>query len=368
MEGGGSPEHPTGWSDAGWTPPGTPPPPPAAATAPGVAGGYQGPGSGTAADLANAREPAAGAASGSASLPSWWADTYGEAPRLGGAGAPRRSHRAAWLVAASAVLVVAGIVAGVVAGSGSGSGGDSALLHSAATSLNAKTADLTIGLRMEIEGHLLTASGTGVVDFAHRSSTYTVRYQGQTPLSGVPFTFETVGGTLYESLPTIGQLLPGKRWISVDAGSASSLAPGTSDPSALLELMTQHGAQVTDVGSSTIDGATMEGYRVVFSPSALRRAVRQENAPADLKRAAVAMFGTASIENTVYIDTGKSLVRRIDSTLLLHIDGVAVHGTATEDYSNYGAPVHVATPPPSQVATLRQFEQAAKAAGATTTS
>ena len=73
------------------------------------------------------------------------------------------------------------------------------------------------------------------------------------------------------------------------------------------------------------------------------------------------MFGSAGIQMSVYVGDATHLLRRITFSMHLSIRSAVVSAQATEDISNYGAPVSISAPPADQVVSLQQFEQAALA-------
>ena len=96
---------------------------------------------------------------------------------------------------------------------------------------------------------------------------------GNLGVAEIPVRF--VGGTVYEALPGLGKLEPGRSWVSLGPSSggevpASPLATG-GNPIGFLSLPSQPGADFIFLGSSTVDGIAVHGYSVIFSGSSLRR-------------------------------------------------------------------------------------------------
>ena len=92
-----------------------------------------------------------------------------------------------------------------------------------------------------------------------------------------------LAGSIYENIPGIDQLVPGKSWMSLDlsslddAGSRAPSALGTgNNPTAMLRLLAQQGNTVVPFGSSTVDGVSVQGYSVTFNPAAIKAQAGQQ--------------------------------------------------------------------------------------------
>ena len=282
-----------------------------------------------------------------------------------------RSHRVGLAVAAVGVLILAavGIIVGTTSTSHTSAPSTSApavsgspnkvVLTAIDTALGAKTADLQMTVEITIPGAgQETASGQGVMDFTNNAAQFDMTYHGLKAVDGMAMSMRYVGGDAYVSIPMMGTLLPGKSWISVSAGG-SSLAPGSSNPASLLQLLQSEGDQVTPLGPSAVDGAPVHGYHVVIPEAAIQQRLSKADLPAGVAQAAQGMFGTGGIAMDVFINDANGLLRRVQADLTMSISGHSVTGKVVEDTSNYGVPVTVTAPPADQVASLQQFEQAA---------
>jgi hypothetical protein len=283
------------------------------------------------------------------------------------------------VVGAAAVLVIAAGITGLVVGSGTSRPAASspkaspspkadpsqkAILASVASSLGDKTADLHLSVAVDLpNGTQVTATGTGGVDFTHHESAATVEYAGATAMAGTRMSEVMTGDTAYLSLPSIEQLVPGKSWVAESTSDGAS-TPGTSDPADLFQIMESRGDVVTPEGPTTIGGVALHAFRVSISQAAIAQRVAQSDVPASVKQAASSMFGSKGIQLTVYVNDATDLLQEVDFSTELTIKGVTAVEHATQTYTNYGAPVSVEIPPPSQVISLQQFEQAAASAGA----
>jgi hypothetical protein len=177
-----------------------------------------------------------------------------------------------------------------------------------------------------------------------------------------------VDGSVYENIPGLDQVIPGKSWVSVDLsslGDSTSQSPsslGTGDnPTAMLRLLTQQGNTVVPLGSSTLDGTSVQGYSVTLDSSAIKAKLAQAKLPSWMTSA----LSQVDIQNTtfkVYVD-GAGLLRRMSVGFTMSAGSAGnVSVDETLDFSDYGSTVTVSAPPSDQVATLQQVLEAAQAA------
>ena len=103
-----------------------------------------------------------------------------------------------------------------------------------------------------------------------------------------------LGGSIYENIPGIDQLVPGKSWVSIDLSSLgvsanqSTGSLGTANnPAAMLRLLTQEGNTVVPLGSSTIDGTTVQGYSVTLNSAAIKKQLADAKLPSWMTSASV---------------------------------------------------------------------------------
>ena len=282
-----------------------------------------------------------------------------------------RSHRVGLTVAAVAVLVVAavGIVVGTTSASHTSATSTSAptvsgspnrvVLTAIDSALGAKTADLQMTVEITIRGEgQVTASGQGVMDFTNNAAQFDATYHGLKGLDGMAISMRYTGGDAYLSIPMLGTVVPGKSWLSVPT-SGSSLTPGSSNPASVLQILQSRGDQVTPLGPSVVDGAPVHGYHVVISEAAIQQRLSKADLPPGVAQAAQGMFGTGGIAMDVFVNDANDLLRRVQTHLNMTVSGHSMHGSVTEDMSNYGVPVSVTAPPADQVVSFQQFEQAA---------
>jgi len=285
--------------------------------------------------------------------------------------APKKRGRGLAIGAVAVTLVAAvGIIVGVSAGSHSAAPpaapapkatANQAVLTAIDSTLGAKTADLHLSMVLTVPGKAqITATGDGSIDFTSNAAQMTVGYGGEQGLDNVRLTERFVGGSAYMSVSELSTIVPGKTWIAIPVGG-STLAPGSSNPASMLQVLQAEGDIVTPLGASVVNGTSVEGYHVVVSEAALSKRLAQENLPRGLEQAAQAakgMFGPGGLSMTVYVSDANHLLVRLVMDLHLSLAGVSASGTVTEDTSDFGVPVSVTAPPADQVASFQQFTQA----------
>ena len=251
------------------------------------------------------------------------------------------------------LVVVAGVVVGTH-GSGSGSNADAAVVNAVTSAIGDKTAHITIASTVDAAGETVKANGTGSADLTDNSLEATLLGT----VSGQQESIKAIylGGTVYESLPQIAQVAPGKSWISLDLSSLEK--DGTQEglggnPLANLRALALQGNTVSDLGSATVDGESAEGYGVTFSPSVLRSEMDNANLPAWMKQA-LAHVTVGGASTKVYIDTAGELVRET-TTASESVESVTVTTSESVDFSDYGTPVSVTAPEADQVVPISQF-------------
>jgi hypothetical protein len=171
----------------------------------------------------------------------------------------------------------------------------------------------------------------------------------------------SVGGTLYESVPGISTIEPGKSYVSADIGAmeksgATSSPLSNLDPTATLALLEQQGATVTSLGSSNIDGVDVTGYQVDLSNAQIQS--KLQDIPSWLRQAA-SQIDFSGLTYDVYVD-GSNQIRRCSVTTQITVAGQTVSANVDEDLSQYGDPVSISAPPAYQVVSLQQFLQDAE--------
>jgi len=285
---------------------------------------------------------------------------------VGGAGPTLTRRPRRRLASAMAALVVVAAVGTVIVVIGAGKSAQAAVIDS----VNSTIADRTAHVRMNLTEHSpkfnVTGTGTGGIDFSQNALELkmTIDAAGQQ----VPVTGLYVGGSVYESIAGLDQLVPGKSWISIDLGSLatssqSSNAFGTgSNPTAMLRLLAVQGNTVVPLGSSTIDGTPVQGYSVKLNASNIESQLAHANLPAWIT-SALSKVDIESVTNKVFIDSS-GLLRRYSMSMAETVASAGqVDLDESLDFSDYGTSVTVSAPPAGEVISFDQFLQAAEAAG-----
>jgi hypothetical protein len=279
--------------------------------------------------------------------------------------APRATRSRRGIAVAAALVVVVGAAVGVVVFATGTNSAEAAVLDAVTSTLADKTAAVHIDTTVHSPSIDTTVSGTGDVDFTQDALdlNLTVDQGG----NQIPVQTLYLGGTVYEDLPGLSQLLPGKSWLSIDLGSpglANRDTPGglssAGNPTALLKLLETQGNTVTALGSSTVDGVSVQGYKVVLDPAAVKAEIAQDHLPAWIS-SVVSQLNLGAMSEDVYID-GSGMLRRFSTSVT---ESEASVGTIsvqeTLDFSDYGTSFTVSPPPASAVVDFSQFLQAAEA-------
>ncbi len=238
----------------------------------------------------------------------------------------------------------------------------------AVTHTAGQTARIAVTTTMQMQSMSVSFTQTGVFDFAHSRGMVSM----QNP---VAMTEIFMPPTAYIKIPGgAGGMLPhGKSWIAVNAGTSGGLESsllssfgGGTDPADLLASLTAISASVTDLGTATIRGVRVTGFRVDVDPAkAAARVPRSE-------RAGFLQFtgslGSGLIPVEVWVDN-QNLVRQVK--LSMHLPGglgatASAQMVQVTDFYDFGVPVRVSAPPASQIASMPQLikDGPAESAGA----
>jgi hypothetical protein len=276
------------------------------------------------------------------------------------------------LVSCLAAVVVLAAVGSVVAVVTGGKSAEAAVIDSVNSTMADRTADISMNLSAHVSTGTATGSGTvtgtgsGAIDFSQNA----MQLQINVGVANQQIQMQTVysDGSIYENIPGIDEIVPGKTWVSFDLSSLgastnqspSSLGTGN-NPAAMLHLLTQQGNKVVALGSSTVDGVSVQGYSVTLNAAAIKSKLATAKLPSWMTSALKDVnFQDTTVK--VYVD-GSGFLRRMALNLT---ETVASAGQVTADesldFSNYGTAVNVSAPPSDQVVSLQQFVQAAEAA------
>ncbi len=229
-------------------------------------------------------------------------------------------------------------------------------LAAAVTHTAGQTARVAVTTTMRMPGMSVSFTETGVFDFAQSRGMVSLRNPvGMTEIFLPPKTYIKIPGGAG------GPLRHGKSWIAVDAGASgwpgsSLLGPlgGGTDPADLLASLTAISATVTNLGTTTVRGVPVTGYRVTIDPAkAAARLPRWERAGF---QSFARSLGPGAIPVGVWVD-GQNLVRRVQ--LSLHLPGgmgapAGARFVQAADFYDFGVPVRVSPPPAAEVASMSQ--------------
>jgi hypothetical protein len=267
---------------------------------------------------------------------------------------------------AAAVALLAGGIGGYV-GLGGGQNASAAVALAVNDSLGTRTADWTMQMTGHVAGQTFTMNANGASDFTTNQTNMSmvISDAGQHIVESGVYDGQTVFINLGD---LIGRFEPGKTWVSVDMGHLSTgkgalPGGGGGDPTAVLRVLGAQGNTVTPLGSSVLNGASVQGYAVHMTQAALDNAIAEEHLPSWMK-GAISLLQSPDVTYEVYIN-GANRLDRLSSTIQATVAGQKLVETVQQDFSNYGAPVHIIDPPPDQVVSFDQFLQAAGQASST---
>jgi hypothetical protein len=243
---------------------------------------------------------------------------------------------------------------------------DAAVADAVNSALASRSADVVISGSAQAAGTNITMAGTGSIDFQQNAMQMAINVTG----GPQKITEQAVylNKVIYLNFGNdVGKILPGKSWLSLDlsqlsgGGAASSLGSGSplsSDPAAVLQALRQEGNTATDLGQSTINGMSVEGYSVRLNPAAIKKDIDQANLPAWMKQAAESV-SNENVDYKVYVDSSGDLAR-LTTDLSLTASGTSIIEGMNMDFVHYGATVNVTAPPAGAVASFQSFLQAAE--------
>ncbi|MDE3207165.1 MAG: hypothetical protein KGQ66_23420 [Acidobacteriota bacterium] len=187
-------------------------------------------------------------------------------------------------------------------------------------------------------------TGTGRMDFAHGTVSIDETVHLPTQDQSVSVTY--VGGAIFEALPDLDQVEPGKTWVALDfsvEADRSNLLFGGDNPAAMLALLAQPGVKVSSLGSQTIDGSSTDGYQVAIPQSAITHQLASPQIPPWLN-AAFAHINFTDISETLHIDQSNR-IRQFGFQMTVAGASTSMSYSETVDLSHFGLPVSISAPP-----------------------
>jgi hypothetical protein len=221
----------------------------------------------------------------------------------------------------------------------------------------ALTYELTAGSISGGAGANERATGSGVFDFARKQADITV-----TDPTGQSEEERLIGTVAYLRLPPVANINPalrGKTWIREQLtgargsalGFGSSSGGDASDPTTVLKLVSRVAYRVDMVGTDSVRGATTTHYRATVD---FAKASAKSGASAQQVQRIEQLLGTRTFPVDLWID-GQGAARRIQFRFPLpkgsanSAAGPSGQVTETLEFFDFGTPVSVQPPPPSQV-------------------
>ena len=195
-------------------------------------------------------------------------------------------------------------------------------------------------------------TGHGVFSFADKTGDMTIEVPATGTTPGGSLEIRRIGQDLYLGGPQIAAADGGKPWVHVSvsqyqqfeqgqsqssAGPLGSLADG--DPTKALALLQQLGAQVTEVGTSQIDGVATTEYQGQLDLAG------GTTGSTIVNRQLAQALGLSNVPVDVWID-GQGRARQVSTSLSLFGLSISVE----ETMGSFGTPVSVTAPPADQVA------------------
>lgn len=277
---------------------------------------------------------------------------------------PLRWRRKTLKVAVAAVACFA-LAVSMFVDLGKSPSAEASVINAVNTTMGDKTANMTVDSTEDLGPLSMTISGSGSVNLTQSEMDLQmlVSAEGQQ----IPVKAVYVGGTIYESVPGIAQLVPGKSWVSIDpspqlplnqGGSSGALGAG-GNPTGFLRLLAQQGNQVNPIGPATVDGIAVQVYSVALSQSRIKAELDDPDLPGWVRQM-LSEVTVGGIDFDVYID-GQGLLRRETVSAQISVASNTLSVDETMDFSDYGTPVTVTAPPASAVTTFQNFLSASHA-------
>jgi hypothetical protein len=230
-------------------------------------------------------------------------------------------------------------------------------LAAAVTSTAGQTARIAVTTTTQTQGMSVSFTETGAFDFKHSRGTISMRSPvGITEIFLPPKAYIKIPGGTGATLPK------GKSWIAVNAGTSAGLDTsllstfgGGTDPADLLASLTAISTSVTNLGTTTIRGVQVTGYRVDIDPAKAAARVPSWERAGFLQFTSSLGHGTIPVD--VWVDS-QNLVRQVKLSLRLPSSSGAPASTRVvqvTDFYDFGVPVRVSAPPASEIASASEF-------------
>jgi hypothetical protein len=242
--------------------------------------------------------------------------------------------------------------------------------QSVKSTLDQKTADVTVTATFGAGGTTVAAHGTGQIDFA--ANTAEINFGFNAAGTSVAEDEIVTSRALYLRLTVNGQsatrdlgLGSGQHWVKLPL--SESLSDPRSSLSWNLQMLAQQGGRVVRGGTRDIGGLTCDEYVVTPTKQAMIAAARQEWArlglPSSETAAALQALESLSPPSVmIWLDRSRHLTCQVAASV--HVDmgsgAASVGGAPTVSaqmlltFTHYGVPVHITAPPPSDTVSFQQ--------------
>jgi hypothetical protein len=236
------------------------------------------------------------------------------------------------------------------------------VVSSTQATLAQRTADIVFSGSISEDGHNIPMNGTGETDFSDNAFTGTVTsdiagkslVERELSLGNHFYMGMTIDGT------NLSELTGGQDWIDIplpSSGLNNSPGFGSVDPLTQLQALEKKGATVMSLGTSVIDGDPVSEYSV--TPSRLEELANMESliasgqiTQAEAKQVLNEAARLGTFTSNVWFDAS-GLLRRQSVRISGGSSGVT--GTVNMTFENFGTPVTIAAPAPSDIVSFKQF-------------
>jgi len=196
--------------------------------------------------------------------------------------------------------------------------------------VNAKTAKITLTTDANENGKVVHSVGTGVMQFNP------VELDLTTQISGHSSEVRTINGATYLQARD-------DKWLKVNTGEF----PGGSSPDQALGYLQGASDSITPAGSATINGQQTTGYQVVVDLDKVAAEQSTPQAKQSIQQVET-LTGSKTLPVHVWVDSHGRLVREQDSSTVSS-QGHNITTQTTLDFTDFGTPVAVVTPPADQI-------------------
>ena len=215
---------------------------------------------------------------------------------------------------------------------------------------------VTTEMVIEVDGQqFMSSSGSASLDNG--------RADTRVEMQGMSFRMLFVDGAYYYQYP---QMPPGVEWVEMAAGEVSDLAgidptAAQGDPTAVLEMLRSVSEDFEPLGSDTLFGVPVEGYRATLSGQEMVDGNAAMGVYSDEMAETMSDLIPETFEVDVWID-GDGLPRRQSWSMDMPagFGGQLSRFSYRIDFTDWGAPLEVAAPDPSVVMPFEEFLSAAQ--------